>query len=133
MTKKLLIGFLVSVISLAGTSAMAQSAPSSDAEKIKAKVTKIGIGNEVTVIVLNRDEYHGSISSVDSNSFTIDEVDLKQPIVMKYAEVKKVQTGYGHSRDWTGRRIPPRKHAIGLAIAAAAILIPVILVVGARN
>jgi hypothetical protein len=117
-------------------SAGAQSNTTADSqmEKVKAKVAKIGLGKEVTVTLSGGDEYHGAIKSVAADSFVIYEVDLKQPLEFKYAEVKTVQSGYGHSRDLYGRRIPPRKQRIGLIVGLAAILVPVILVVaGSRE
>jgi hypothetical protein len=109
-------------------SAQSNTTADSQTEKIKAKVAKIGIGKDVTVTLSGGDNCHGSIKSVAADSFVIYEVDLKQPLEFKYAEVKKVQSGYGHSRDLYGRRIPPRKQRIGLLVGLAAVLVPVILV-----
>jgi hypothetical protein len=117
-------------------SAGAQSNTTADSqtEKINAKVGKIGMGKDATVTMRSGDDYHGSIKSIAADSFVIYEVDLKQPLEFKYAEVKRVQSGYGHSRDLHGRRIPPHKQRIGLIVGLAAILVPVIVVVaGSRE
>src|SRR5438105_3937856 len=70
------------------------TATDSRTEKIKAKVTKIGIGKEVTVSLSNGDHYHGSIQSVEDDNFKVYEVDLKQLVEFKYNEIKKVESGY---------------------------------------
>ena len=89
------------------------------------------MGKEVTVSLSNGDHYHGSIQSVEDDNFKMYEVDLKRLVEFKYTEVKKVESGYGHSRDLYGRRIPPRKHRIGLAIGLAAIIVPILIVLPA--
>lgn len=103
-------------------------AADSRTEKIKAKVAKIGPGQDVTVTLSNGDKYYGSIQGLEADNFKMYEVDLKQLVEFKYAEVKKMESGYGHSRDIYGRRIPPRKHRIGLAIGLAAILVPILII-----
>lgn len=115
----------------ASAAAQGNRAIDSRAEKIKAKVTKIGIGKDVTVRLSNGDNYHGSIQSVEDENFKLYEVDLKRLVEFKYIEVKKVESGYGHSRDLYGRRIPPRKQSIGLAIGLAAIIVPILIVLPA--
>ena len=89
------------------------------------------MGKEVTVSLSNGDNYHGSIQSVEDDNFKMYEVDLKQLVEFKYTEIKKVESGYGHSRDLYGRRIPPRKHSIGLAIGLAAIIVPILILLPA--
>jgi hypothetical protein len=66
-----------------------------EAEKIRGKVQKMGIGHNITVIFTNGKEYHGSVSRIDGASFEIVEVDLKQQITARYDEVKKVRGSYG--------------------------------------
>ena len=111
--------------------AQGNTATDSPTEKIKAKVTKIGMGKEVTVSLSNGDNHYGSIQSVEDDSFKRYEVDLKQLVEFKYTEIKKVESGYGHSRDLYGRRIPPRKQRIGLALGLAAIIVPILILLPA--
>jgi small nuclear ribonucleoprotein (snRNP)-like protein len=115
----------------ASAAAQGNIAKDSRTEKIKAKVTKIGMGKDVTVRLSNGDNYYGSIQSVEDDSFKMYEVDLKRLVEFKYSEVRKVESGYGHSRDLYGRRIPPRKLRIGLAIGLAAIIVPILIVLPA--
>jgi hypothetical protein len=116
------------------TGASAQSLTSDQAvEQIKAKVTKLGAGKDITLTLLNGDAYHGSIHSVEDNSFKLYEVDMKQVIECKYSQARKIESGYGHDRDIYGRRIPPRKHWIGLVILTAVLAVPLIIVGTARD
>ena len=123
---------LLSLITFAcSTRAVAQTPSQTDAqaiEKIKAKVVKIGMRRDVTVRMTNGDEYHGTLQAIEDASFKIYEVDLRNMIEFNYSEVGKVQSGYGHSRDVYGARIPPRRHKIGLALGLAAIALPLIIV-----
>jgi hypothetical protein len=107
------------------------TATDSRTDKIKVKVAKIGPGHEATITLNNGDSFHGSIQNVEDDNFKVYEVDLKQLVEFKYTEVKKMESGYGHSRDIYGRRIPPRKHKIGLAIGLAAILVPILIILPA--
>lgn len=129
----LAVGQSLSAQGQAPASAAAQGSVATDSrtEKIKAKVTKIGVGKDVTVTLSNGDNYYGSIQRVEEDDFKLYEVDLKGLVECKYAEVKKVESGYGHSRDLYGRRIPPRKHRIGLAIGLAAIIVPLLIMLPA--
>ena len=102
-------------------------------EKIKVRVQKLGTGKDVTITLRGRDEHCGTIKSIENDKFVLYEVDMKQLLEISYADVKKVESGYGHSRDRLGRRIPPHKALIGIAIVVGAILVPVILVTTAKN
>jgi hypothetical protein len=119
----------------ASSSAKTQSGstPDSTTEKVKVKVSKIGLSKDVTVAFRGGEERYGSIKSIEDDRFLIYEVDMKQLLEIRYSEVKKVQSGYGDSRDLYGRRIPPRKHLIGLAILAGVLLVPLIMVATAKD
>src|SRR5262245_65206649 len=67
----------------------------SQVQKVKDQVQKIGIGEDVTVILLTGKEYYGSITEIEPDSFKIAEVDLKQKMAFDYKDVKKVRKGYG--------------------------------------
>jgi hypothetical protein len=123
---------LLASVSLPGVSAQSQSSDQA-AEKIKAKVTRLGEGKDITLTLLNGDVYHGSIRAVEDNGFKLFEVDMNQVIECKYSQARKIESGYGHSRDMYGRRIPPRKHWIGLILAAAVLAVPLIIVGTASN
>jgi hypothetical protein len=83
-----------------------QNNPASSAQIqiVKDQVQKIGMGEDVTVILVSGMEYYGAISKIESDSFEIDEVDLKQMVTIDYANVKKVEKGYGQMNSSTGKR-----------------------------
>ena len=106
------------------------------AEKVRQRVQKIGLSQTVTVIMPREDDLHGTIIDIGEQSFQLAEVDLRQTITVRYADVKKVRTGYAPRPDlFTGQRNSPPK---GLRIAAFAGLIfavalPLIIVASAKD
>src|SRR5260370_12345879 len=100
--KSLAANLMLLLITLScSTRAMAQAPSQTDprpVEKIKAKLVKIGVRRDLTVTLANRDEYHGTIQAIEDQSFKMYEVDLRNMVEFKYADVRKMQSGYGHSR-----------------------------------
>lgn len=97
-------------------------------EKLKEQIEKIGIGGKITVIRLDERGFYGKVSNIEADSFQIEEVDLKQTLTFKYAEIKKVKTGDGERNLITGRRVNPKKGWLyGIAILGA---VAVILAIG---
>lgn len=98
------------------TKGSSQTASNSNpqAEKIKSQVRKVGTGGKITVKLLNSREYHGTIKWIDEDNFQLDEVDLKQVVVVNYAETKKVYAGYG-GRGFSGQRVHPHYLLVGIA------------------
>jgi hypothetical protein len=82
-----------------------QNNPASESriQTVKDQVQKVGKGEDVTVILLSGVEYYGSISKIEPDSFEIAEVDLKQMVAISYADVKKVEKGYGEMNS-SGKR-----------------------------
>ncbi len=78
-------------------------------EKLKKQVEKIGVGGKITVIRLDERDFYGKVSNIEADGFQIEEVDLRQTIAFKYAEVKKIKTGDGEKNLITGRRVNPKK------------------------
>lgn len=127
MERSLCCALLAVIVTLTQTGYTTAQAPSSGAtqtpntpdaltEKIKARVQKLGSGKDLTVTLRNRDEHCGTIKNIEDDKFLIYEVDMKQLLEINYADVKKLESGYGHSRDRLGRRIPPHKHLIGIGV-----------------
>jgi hypothetical protein len=88
----------------------------SQVQKVKDLVQKLGIAEDVAVILLTGKEYYGSITMIEMDSFAILEVDLKQRIAFDYKDVKKVRKGYG-GRGFGGKRVNPRVNLIvGVAV-----------------
>ena|SRR5262245_20048795 len=96
-----------------------QNVPS-QVQQVKDQVQKVGILEDVTVILLTGKEYYGAISKIEPDRFEIDEVDLKQRMEFDYKDVKKVRKGYG-GRGFGGKRVNPR-HSLIAGIAVAGLL-----------
>ncbi|HZF40992.1 MAG TPA: hypothetical protein VE715_19370 [Blastocatellia bacterium] len=81
--------------------------PASLVQQVKDQVRKIGLGEDVTVILFSGVEYYGSISKIEPDSFEIAEVDLRQMVAISYADVKKMEKGYGEMNSSGKREKPP--------------------------
>jgi hypothetical protein len=88
-----------------------QNTPS-QVQKVKDKVRKIGLLEDVTVKLLNGKEYYGYVTGIEPDHFEITEVDLKQRMAFDYMNVKKVRKGYGDRYLLTGKRLSPRAEVI---------------------
>lgn len=105
-----------------------------DTQKAREQIAKIGSGNEITIVRRDGQEFYGSVLKIDDDSVIVNDADLKANVEIPYQQIVKVSKGYGHSRAWNGKRIPPRKHLIGLIIAAAvAIILPIIVVASIKD
>jgi hypothetical protein len=78
--------------------------PVSQIQQVRDQVQKIGMGEDVTVILFSGVEYYGAISKIEPDSFEIAEVDLKQMVAIAYADVKEIERGYGNMDSSTGKR-----------------------------
>ena len=76
-------------------------------EKLKKQVEKIGIGGKITVIRLDERKFYGSVNGIEDDNFQIQDVDTKQTLDFKYAELKKVKKGDGEKNLLTGKRANP--------------------------
>src|SRR5262245_24958310 len=74
-----------------------QNSPASERriQKVKGEVRVIGMGEDVTVVLLSGVEYCGAISKIESDSFEIAEVNLKQMVTIAYADVKEDAVYWG--------------------------------------
>jgi len=132
---KLLRYFQIAAITFAlasgnNTPAFCQSSQNvpSQVQKVKDQVQKLGIAEDVTVILLTGKEYYGAISRIEPDSFEITEVDLKQKMALDYKDVKKVRKGYG-GRGFAGKRVNPRVGKIaGVAVVAGLIVLAFVAV-----
>ncbi len=73
-------------------------------EKIKRVVSKIGVGERLTVFLKNGDDLHGTVSYLGETNFDVAEVDMHRLINVQYAEVKKVREGFSEVNLLTGKR-----------------------------
>ena len=78
-------------------------------DKIRQQISKIGIQGNITVYVSNGQEFYGSVSRIGTDDFSVDEVDQRREVRLRYDDVKKVRGGYGTGRAINGKRIHPKK------------------------
>ena len=101
------------------------SAPQTD--KIAAKIMKVGTRANVTVKLYNGKTLHGFINRIEDQEFEISEVDLKTNLVIRYEQVKKVESGYG-PKGLLGNRVGKKGRRIGTIIGFAALAITLVIV-----
>lgn len=102
-------------------------------DKIESKIRRIGIRSDVTVKLFNGKTFHGFINRIDDQQFEMSEVDLKTSIVIRYDEVRKVESGYGEKGP-LGNRVSKKTRRIGRIIAlAATVVLPIIIVASVRE
>ena len=106
-----------------------QTPKSSDTriEKVKAKVNKIGVREDITVFHINGEKYHGFVLRISDTDFEITEVDRKTNYTFQYSDVKKVDEGYGEKGP-LGNRVGRRGHLFGMIAAlSVGVALPIIL------
>src|SRR4051812_10222945 len=123
MTRQILCLFLT--VALAAGPALAQ------ADKIHSQVDKIGVLGNVTVSTVGGAEYYGSVNRIGMDDFSINEVDQRREITLRYREVKRVREGYGTTRNIRGRRIHPHTRLIVSAAVIGGLLALVFIAVAA--
>jgi len=102
--------------------------------EIKKAVNKIGLREDITVIRNDDRWFYGRVEAIESDSFTIYEIEQNTKVMFDYSQVSKIYKGYGTKRGINGHRIPPSRHRKGLLIGAIVLAIPIVLVaVGMRN
>jgi hypothetical protein len=96
------------------------------AEKVKAGVEKLGVGEETYVRVKLRDKTKlaGYISEAREESFVVTDLKTSEATTVAYADVKKVK---GHNLS-TGAKV-----AIGVGVALAVLLVVVLLILDAAS
>jgi hypothetical protein len=102
-------------------------ASTAQTDKIAAKIMKIGIRSNVTVKLYNGKTLHGFVNRIEDQQFEISEVDLKTTLVIRYDQVKKVESGYG-PKGLLGNRVGKKGRRIGTIIGFAALAVPLIVV-----
>ena len=104
-----------------------------ETQKIEEQIAKIGVGSDVTIVRRDGQEFYGSIGNIDSDSVFIRDVELKANVEINYQQIKKVSKGYGNSRALNGKRIPPKRHLIGLIVLGGLLATLLILVGTAKD
>jgi hypothetical protein len=96
------------------------------ASRIRAQVEDFGVGHKITVKLKNGDQYHGTISKMDPDSFEIAEVDLAQVVKFRYAEIKSIYGDYG-TKNVFGNRPNPKTSMIVAAGVLGGLMLLVVL------
>jgi hypothetical protein len=108
-------------------------AQTSQGEKVHAQVGKIGALGNITVYMPSGEQYYGTIRRIEAAAFTIDEVDQRREITLRYDEVKKVRNGYGTGHAINGKRIHPHTRLIvACAVIGGLLFITMIALVSDR-
>ena len=110
---------LVQAFLLACGAVVAQLAP---ADKVRQDVGKIRLQGNITVYMPSGQEYYGSVSRIGADDFSVDDVDQRREITLRYVEVKKVRSGYGTGRAINGKRIHPRKRLLVMLAVVGGLL-----------
>jgi len=100
-------------------------------QKIKDQVHAIPIGGKLTVRQTDGTEYHGSLQAIESDTFSIREVDLKQTLTIPYSSVDRVRKNYGR-KGFAGHRVDPKRSLI-VGLVFVGVLLTVVFVAVAHD
>jgi hypothetical protein len=104
------------------------------ADKIHQQVDKIGVLGNITVSMVGGVEYYGSVNRIGADDFSVNEVDQRREITLRYSEVKRVRAGYGTTRNIRGQRIHPRtKLIVTLAVVGGLLALVFIAVASDKS
>jgi hypothetical protein len=103
------------------------------AQEIKNQIIKIGQNNDITIIGKNGREFYGSVLEIKDESVSINEIDQKAIVEIKYQNIKKVRSGYRSARIASGKRVSRVRSIIPLAVIAGSLLLPIILLANAKD
>jgi hypothetical protein len=90
--------------------------------KIRQQVGKIGVLGNITIDLKGGSEYYGSVSRIGSDDFSINEVDQRREIRLGYSEVTRVRSAYGSTRNIRGQRIHPHTRLIVMLAVTGGLL-----------
>ena len=103
-------------------------------DKIRQQVGKIGVLGNLTVSMIGGTDYYGSVSRIDTDDFSINEVDQRREVTVRYSEVKKVRVDYGTTRNIRGQRIHPHtKLIVALAVVGGLLALVFIAVASDKS
>lgn len=83
------------------------------AAKIRAKVQALAIGGRLTVNMSDGVQYCGNLHSIEGETFSLREVDLKTIVTVRYEDVERVRKDFGRP-GFAGRRVHPRTSLIAM-------------------
>ena len=65
----------------------------SQPDKIRQLISKIGVQGNITVYMPGGQEFYGSVSRMGADDFSVDEVDQRREVRLRYGDVKNVRSG----------------------------------------
>jgi hypothetical protein len=98
------------------------------AAEIRAKVQALPIGGKLTVNMSNGTQYCGNLRSIEGETFSVREVDLKTVVTVRYEDVERVRKDYGRP-GFGARRVHPRTNRIAMIAILGGLLALVFAVV----
>ena len=98
------------------------------AAEIRAKVQALPIGGKITLNMSIGTQYCGNLHSVEGETFSLREVDLKTVVTVRYEDVERVRKDYGRP-GFSGRRVHPRTNHIAMIAILGGLLAVVFAVV----
>jgi hypothetical protein len=103
-------------------------------EKIKRAVSRIGVGERLTVIIKHGDDLHGTVTQVGADAFLLAEVDRHEVLTVLYRDVEKVRSGYNGVNVFTGKHAnSSRGLEIGLFAGVVALLVVPLIIYAAGS
>jgi len=130
MLRSFLCRFLAFLLAASAATAQAPS----QTDKIRQQVSRIGLLGNITVSLIGGPDYYGSVSRIGANDFSVNEVDQRREITIRYAEVRRVREGYGTTRNIRGQRIHPRtKWIVSLAVIGGLLAVVFIAVASDKS
>ena len=117
--------FLAVVLAVLQATLAAQQSPvplTSAAGRVRSQVENLPVGGRLTVNMTDGSQYCGNLHSIEAQSFSIREVDLKQVLTLRYEDVQRVRKDYGR-KGFGGRRVHPRTNRIAALAVLGGLLV----------
>jgi hypothetical protein len=120
--------FILAVIGYAQDPSAAKPAATPDVREIKQSVSKIGLGNDVTIKRKDGQGFSGAILKVADESVTVADVGLKANIQIPYNEIQDITAGPGTPKPWNGKAPVSHKHrTFAIVMIAIGVLVPIVI------
>jgi hypothetical protein len=117
---RLVAALLVFTISLTSP-AQPSSQPSKQAAAVKRKADRLQPNAPISVVRVNAPEQFGTFISKNEDGVTFYDVDLKAPVTLAYAEIRKIKDGYGGYNTIQHRHTDRTRGLIVFAVVMAAL------------
>ena len=106
---------------------------SKQAISVKQKVAGLTAGDKISVVQTHGGEEYGTFKSSAEDDFTFYDVDQKQDVILRYAQVKKVKDGYGGYNAAAHRHTDRTKAYIIVGVTAGVLIALIVAVAASKN